>query len=377
MLKNVVDQLSLFVDRSASIDVMTAVKVMDSYGDVVKIALPAVEQRVDSKTWHEFIAYSMGYKDEWSKWTVKSAYHKEIRRKDQFRGAQYAWWFRRNVDAERLKQYARVSLFEESRNLALMEFMNKSGDAMEIARRMVRSKKKYELSARKEVFSLYVETCSQAMDDKDFGVEFGVSEMVAGLRDGDLRERLLTMWRVANSKDENLKKEFDAQLVSLGNEFGPWSAKLANGAWGPYNRFYVRKVLIEIISGCWDEEANELEPEDKRVFDEICVPVFEDYVFDIHTRRGKTWLMSEFVDIKPNKRLPGRIDMRWSGMLRGTYWRELAYRQVKDPRLLLWHEVKMDEELWKKIMSIDFWFYEQLYKDLGIDRYGKMIVQRC
>ena len=90
------------------------------------------------------------------------------------------------------------------------------------------------------------------------------------------------------------------------------------------------------------------------------------YTYDHHTRHGARLIRKFWHEIRPGSPNPAGLDLRWSGGILSTAWREHAVRQfgVEDYRVQPWEAVQISDDDWRLAKHFDSYFYADLYDSL-------------
>lgn len=305
------------------------------------------------------------------KYTVTSALHKEIRRSDLQAATRWARLKALIEGGYRAKTYAANIVLEETRNAHLMvDFSKPNGRAVrDILNPMVVARKKWELPGGEVPFASYVGGYADAVklwvaDKESLTTPLAVS-VAHGAR--DLRELFKAFWITKMSVDGKqpdmqwlLLEEHEAQLAAAGRDvqYARHRPKV-----GTCSHFYQGKITSMMVTGAWTSEA--IESKAQRAFiddDTVIVPAIHDYIYDNHTRIGLARLKPLF-EVAPRVPLPGKLDIRWSGLLRGVAWRYFAFAQYGwDYGAQPWERVDIPPQVWADVDLVDAYFYPKLYR---------------
>ena len=323
--------------------------------------LPGSEIRANPD-WSEIVDFLDKGKS--ASYHVRSAFHKEVRRDDQVRAYAYAQWLSYVMGAQRLLDYVKGIVFEETRNvslqlLALESNHTTSGD---IAKKFVRSRKKHDLSYRRGAYDAHLLAWERAKTLPPLDINRIDQEIAKG----DLIHRLAIKWQIQTIDPDPypnaVRAPYEAALwdaLDKHARVNKWAEailgnkKKIHGYFGP-------KVLIEMMSGVWDkEEAHYLAPETATFEKSPILYELQDYVFDNHTRIGYKRVSSLLKNVSANKPQPPLLDMRWSGMERGVSWRDEFGKHVAagGSRDAKWEDVPFDAKKWSLTREIDAYFY--------------------
>lgn len=299
-----------------------------------------------------------------------SALHKEVRRGDLVRAAQWGRVKAAYGGASKVKAYVSNIVLEETRNFDLMLRYAKQGghDPHQVLAAVVGSRKKWELPGRVEAFSAYVQAYANVFEKVQ--AKFTVAPQV--LRDVLLNSESLlelyehfwivkllqqpdlelVLWTALRDRSERCSDPIQAALG-----FKPYGGSCAG--------FYQAKMGCELVTGLYTPEMNAVDvlPAPILAPDVFSIPSMPSYVCDNHTRVGLKLLVPNLHRIEPGKPLPSGIDIRWSGLLRGVAWRYFAFAQFgmgyKD---LAWERVSIPFTTWRYVDLVDRFFYPRLYR---------------
>jgi len=312
-----------------------------------------------------------------------SSIHKEFRRGDLLRASSLIPWLSPQVRPSRIKAYTRSVMLEETRNVRLIELFQRDYRRItpdQAVRLLAASTKKWELDCRADAFRYYAEGYSAPLSLPDD--EAAQQKVLESVRPGDPAWMFRLFWSVAKpaqtlqaklkflpgNSPEGVRVELlKSALARLLQERGRWESVMANCRCTGHWWFYVLKLMIEMVCGFWSEQANHENPLVREVppKGDCIIPTVEWYVHDPHTRIGRNLWRAHWSDIRPGRRPPENIDPRWSGMIVGVFWRELAARQFpKDYRWRHWEEVKWPDGLFVQSIALDRFFYPQFMRSV-------------
>lgn len=299
-------------------------------------------------------------------YVLKSAMHKEIRRGDVARALRWARWGEHYHGEDWPKTYVRGVLFEETYNIELLKRwkrLSRRGYAAFVSE-IAASKKKWELPSRKGAFVSTVEAFARTFDLAPFATR---EELDADLKKAHTFEEVLNVfWGAMRSPS---RKEAARWLVEGLREraTSPEARELAEGLWSVHP-YFGPLMLIEMIYGKGSPEANLVNPipEKDLLAEEVpTVPLYPMYAHDCHTSTGKARLRRNWGGIGPGVSAPATVDLRWSGMVIGVLWRELAFEQFGDSyKEAEWQDVKIPGEIWKAALKEDEYFYPGFFQSL-------------
>lgn len=299
-------------------------------------------------------------KENSTKWLLKSAFHKEVRRCDVERGYHYAMLIKELLGASTLRSYCRMIIFEETRNIKLYEKMyTERGREIEHAIALIASKNKWHLDGRSEAYPVYLQAHANILkSDK----RFSAIDCKKIIQQGSLLERYELFF---GEHYERIDEDIKIVKAMLQSELKQSSNVYARILGSRKLDFYEIKVGHEILVGMFDTHSCdkfEYEKPTRLVF-----PEYAPYVYDNHTFQGKALLRKHWNDIRFGKELPYPIDIRWSGLIRGVAWRELGRgRNLIETN---WEDIKMDDnEYWEQIRLLDVFFYKKFLDDIGVEK---------
>jgi hypothetical protein len=308
----------------------------------------------------------------WAEYSLKSAFHKEVRRGDHDRGFAYARWIHRHLGPKGVRRYCRQILFEETRNIDLMRYFESvdDGSAMEMASRLLRSAKKHDLASRQGAYEKYVRAFSEVDKIVESGDLPTDEEVLAALNSGDVRRPFRMHWIAYRRKDDHADTSFLSRITRV---FQKWASAhsedgryLSEGPWSVYP-FYPFKIISEMSGGMYDAESASYVAPDAGQRAPLYIPSFRPYVFDNHSMEGMAVYSKHVVNLRPGEQPPHpRLDPRWSGLLRGVYWRDYAARARPDWRECDWELFNLDANVWRDTLRVDGWFYKKLYERAGL-----------
>lgn len=305
------------------------------------------------------------------KYVVRSALHKEIRRGDVEKAVRWGRLFARIDGASKVKAYVKNILFEETRNLRLSsEWKTTRGISAEhMVRQITASIKKWQVSARirDNVFARYVAAYRRALDALEAPLTpQDVDTTVNGTTDLDTLYELF--WAVQLRNTRELYVALDGSLRTVLFRSTDNDALTLASQWPKH--MYTTKTAIEILCGAWSPDANMFNTEDlsKEVITmtHMEVPEIRDYVYDNHTRPGLARYKSKMLQLVPGAPEPARLDTRWSGLVRGVAWREMACKNGIDIQNVPWEDVSIPQQVWDDVNYVDAFFYPKLYRAAGI-----------
>jgi len=120
-------------------------------------------------------------------------------------------------------------------------------------------------------------------------------------------------------------------------------------------------ALCDLGLGYWNSGMNEYMGDEEYVKPNY-IPKFQDYTHDNMTTTGKNRLYKHWFSIRFGKKQPPKIDMRWSGMMYGLLWRQLAFRKVKgDLREIDWKEIEVDGKFLELAQRLDGCLHKLFY----------------
>lgn len=285
---------------------------------------------------------------------VKSAFHKEVRRRDYVRGMTYARWFRRIHGDAALRAYIVGIIFEETRNVELLRRALNKEKGIDLASMILRSRMKHELKFHEGSYVRHLDVLSeaQAMDSCDYA---------KAVSSRDYEQMSKAQWFTELVSDDAKKAEERSKLWGILKSTGGVcddSAFLSTLDWRRTNDWYSPKTMIEIMSGIWDsEEANYIEPLENMPsidWSANTIYAYRSYVHDNHTRSGLIKVSRNLRKIKPNERQPSGIDLRFSGMERGTVWRDCAGGNIHRE----WEDVYIPSSVWRLACQSDATCYK-------------------
>lgn len=309
------------------------------------------------------------------KFLLKSALHKEIRRGDVDRALAYANTIVELYGVFTLWSYCRGIIFEETRNVALHEwFMSHKKGSRRIAMLGVylftTSVKKWELKDRVKI-SRASFLCANGIESNvklkgkstTLPVPNGrkLAEMIHGLDPVEMFRA--HMYAYLNESKIGMKFVHDALLEEL-------EKKLGSDVSDRYARISIPwfgdEMLIELILGA----APSTDELDESGFDEALarvkektVPRLREYALDIHTRIGAGLYRRNSHKLKPLVRAP--FDMRWTGMMVGVMWRDMAglsglsHKDILDAS---WEDVDIPADIFSGTLVVDRLFYYGVFR---------------
>jgi len=311
------------------------------------------------------------------RWNVNSFLHKEIRRNDLERGIMWGRLLARisRGGANAPVDYAKTILFEECRNLDLFEkYKTNALDLKGAFYSMILTRKKWELDYMKDHFLDWNKGFMMYYKNRpQWSPEHMVERIGSYQTPAEAYEILFYV-------SENKEKDHDLLMVQGATVEELFWAKIEAKAHHDKNErllrylslkpssYYGRMVALELGIGHWDEQANEYHPEIE--VKENYIPSYRDYGFDCHGIVGQNRLIKHWKDVDENSiTKSSKLDLRWSGMLMGIYFRFECYKQhgmltdhngVDIP----WSEVKLDPLVWRETMLHDSFYYSKFYTKL-------------
>jgi hypothetical protein len=307
------------------------------------------------------------------KYTATSALHKEIRRSDLLLATRWARIKAMTYGGYNAKAYAANIVLEETRNAKLMvDFHSLAGKTVrDVLNPMTLSLKKWEIPGKHEDFATYVLSYSRVirahLADEDFISADRVTSTVMNAT--NLGELFDAFWmsKLSDERGDRIacKAAFRDAIRERVKGLGPEIEAAANHQpkFGSCSDFYQGKLVSEMIAGRWDFSHNTIARTPPPSDDEVLyVPFAHNYAFDNHTRRGLIELR-RLSEVEPKKPLPGALNIRWSGLLRGVAWRYYAFAQFGDRyRNCAWEDVEIPKDVWASVDEVDGFFYPRLYR---------------
>ena len=286
----------------------------------------------------------------------------------------YARWMARHLGEKALFRVCRQILFEECRNIDLLQYFETHGKnaPFEMASRLIASNKKFDLAARDVAYEEYVAAWRVAWDSLD-AADPTDDEIRAALNSGDIAQAFQLHWRfwmrTWTQQDKTFRARAEPIIKAWLRDHSEHGRLLAEAPWSVY-AFYPTKIAAEMSAGMYDpEEASYIAPRDKKVG--LWLPHFQDYAFDNHTLSGMAVYSKNIVHLRPGEVPPHeKLDVRYSGLLRGVYWRERCARLGLDIQTTPWEAVPLHESVWSDTLRVDGWFYGKLYERANLNPDG-------
>jgi len=312
----------------------------------------------------------------------RSGLHKAVRRCDVVDALRWASWIAAASSPSKAKAYCRNILLEETRNLYLVNvWQSLRGRSLEsMVRDLAASKKKCELRCRYGAFVQYLMAYPIALGSS-FETKDGRPEPLSSFQDlyavleveSDFGTLLEALWTARLLGRESDMREL---LIGRGRRLEVCPAHdLALTKWSQHT-FYAPLMFIEMLGGFWSNEANEFHPNrNVELYDELpTMPQLAYYIYDNHTRVGLARYAKRLLEIQPGKPEPPFMDTRFSGLIRGVLWREIAARTHGDGwQNLKWEDVEIPEGLFGLADLMDAFFYRKLIRRAGLEhRYPKL-----
>lgn len=320
---------------------------------------------------HERLAYDVWTRSKTGlRYIVKSALHKEIRRGDTVQALLWARWCAHYHGNSWLKSYVKRLLLEEGRCVELCKNWQSLTRIswIDVVAQAAAMSKKWELLSRAGIFTEYV---AAFVTSEHQSVLAGVKEISEASKGCSSRFDLFTLfWRAQRSHNTQASSWLIEALSPFAREQGGIAQEwVEQGLWRT-TPFYGPKVLIEMLTGAWSQEANLIDSE--RVTMRPVpgqgiplLPAVPIYAYDCHDTKGRQKLIGAWAHIAQEQPMPAGLDLRWSGMLAGVCWREFAARQFpRDYVQRRWEEVRIDQNTWHSAMACDRYFYVSFYERL-------------
>jgi len=281
------------------------------------------------------------------RFTLISAMHKEIRRGDAQKAYHFANLVSRAMGARYISNYVRNIVFEETRNYRVLDYIGKHHlhDVVTLAS----SVKKWESPNRVGHIVKKSECYVEAVKLGPLPLE----EVDSILCCSNYYEAFTQFMRIMafNKKDEIYR----LRLKELVTEKQPNNPILKHFLGAP-SRYQSVMMLEYFYNFLVPEELMFYNVPEIKVDDHIKTPQL--YCFDIHTRAGYKNLLENWDKIQPNTPLPECLDLRWSGCVLSTLWREKAFEQFgQDYRNVKWEDVKIDLYEWNTSKYLDAHHY--------------------
>jgi hypothetical protein len=320
------------------------------------------------------------------RWNIMSQYHKEIRRCDLERGLMWARAFARISGSAQASGYCKNILFEETRNLDLYEkYKTNSISEKEQIHGMILSRKKWELDYMKDHFLDWNKGFLTYYRNRDkWSAEYMVERMQSYQTPAEAYEILFFV-------SENKEADHNMLMVQGSTVEELFWVKMETKAIQENNErlkkylslkptsYYGRMVALELGIGYWDEQANEygndFNPEKNYL------PSSREYAFDCHGIIGQSRLTKNWKEVdRASFTKSSKIDLRWSGMLFGIYWRFECYKQHgmltdSNGKDIPWDDVKLDPVIWRETMLHDSFYYGKFYQKLRDAGYSVPLVK--
>ncbi|MCB9639711.1 MAG: hypothetical protein H6727_12530 [Myxococcales bacterium] len=326
---------------------------------------------LDNPCWHLKRAVAVWENGRSSlRFLAKSGFHKEIRRGDlqaAFRWARLAAHFHGRSWP---KSYLKRIFLEESRNIGLLQqWKSLAGlDWETCVHKGLAAPKKWQLTCREGIFAEYVEAFVASQNEPVFTSQEQVQYAFDHAQQRDEMWRIF--WRAMRRRDRfGVLWQIQALQQRALEQGGVARTFVEDELWDT-NPFYGPKVLIEMLTGAWAEEADH--PDEKLWTqpiphdDLLVIPAAPAYLYDCHEISGQRRLIKHWQELQPQTPMPKGIDLRWSGMLAGVCWREYAARQFPNSlQRCTWESVEIPDEVWKNAMICDRFFYPRFYEQLS------------
>lgn len=292
------------------------------------------------------------------RYELLSAFHKELRRSDTRRAIQHGMILEKLYGSKLLENYLRKIVFEETRSLALARSLD--GSWQSGVRMFGMTRKKWESPPWTLIDKIraYIASVDQPYPSTDPDHLFTRT---------DYYEALAEFFRIKRlDKGTGKKRRIAAALHGAWKFPKSYLAELVVRS-GPKLAFY------EWIASLWDlygmavppmttEEAPPIEPENY-----FLTPA--PYAYDHHTRQGARLIRKFWREIRPGSPNPAGLDLRWSGGILATLWRERAVGQfgINGYRNQPWEAVQISSDDWRLAKTFDSYFYSDLYARLEPD----------
>lgn len=264
-------------------------------------------------------------------YNAKSGLHKEVRR-----GCfPLAWAYARQLESCRkgeAKRYLRSIWAEESRNLRLFSGFYDGTDLRDLVRMFCRAAKDWEVPGDPGIcMSRWYSVMAQrgwSGASEDVNVYPWTSDPVGIVREMIERDRMPELLEACIHMTGGSDDGYDALARCRGiivdeavkrHPGIPIVKKMAA-------KYHPEEILFlyTLISGERDAHAQDYFHEASDDY-KVDVPYYRNYVYDIHTRVGKTrWAKSGHL-VKWGRPTVTGIDIRWSGCNAGTLWRQVAF----------------------------------------------------
>jgi len=292
------------------------------------------------------------------RYLLLSAFHKEIRRSDLQRAFNHAALLGRAFGKNFVSNYVQKIVFEETRNPNILKHLN--GDWRVDTAVLGSSVKKWEIPGRSGHVIKKARAYLKAVETRDFNKDPA------------------HIWKLDNYYDA-LAEFLRVKMMDKSKEHRKLMIR-ALGDVQPDNPIYElsldkKKKKISFYEGMMALEFyfdlsspkdwayhNLPTPSEKQAIIEYPA----DWTHDNHTSLGLSALKRAWKLIKPSKRLPAGLDLRWTGSILGCLWREQAVHQfgVENYRQVPWEKVKISEEDWDLAKAFDCMFYRKLYSEV-------------
>jgi len=303
------------------------------------------------------------------KWEIVSAFKKEVRRSDLEKAVMWGRCFARISGMKEAAIMSKELAYRESRNLNLFrEIKEGKLTDKEIIYKAIRSKKRWECDYLTNYLEDWIE---------------GFRRYYTHREDWNTYRNIGTVLRAFLSKCETPSEAYEVWFFVNGNRqmLRPVLSMLYDRAIDDKNEklkdfldlkntsIVACMIGLELLVGCWSEEANEYH-EDIEITEDY-IPRFEDYIYDCDSPTGIKRLIKSWKKIEPQKPMAAenKIDLRWSDQHFGLGWRFLGHRQYGSLREagddIPWERVDFPMGMWSALTYMDSYFFqEKVYKPL-------------
>lgn len=289
-----------------------------------------------------------------NRFVLFSALHKEIRRGAVDKVLSWAWIILQNTQPDSLKKYLTRIHFEESRAIRLWnKIVGGNVNLFEHIVEFTQVHKKWELST----LNPHIRNWHQGF------VQFRNSGPITML---ELGNRLSGVSNMNDVYEMYFQLKEQKQLRALASQIlFKIGAEKNNGLLCALavncTKSYELMAALELTAGLHDMKADALKPIPKEL--NLFLPKPQIYYYDIHTWLGARNLKQNWDACLSNENFQlGSVDLRWSGMVLGSLFREKATQVPKPLTSVTWDEAKILSKDLNAAIDLDKYFYPKFFK---------------
>jgi hypothetical protein len=293
-------------------------------------------------------------KSQWE-WFIVSQFHKELRRGCIDRAISAGNWLAYIRNNSGVRQYVQSIILEETRSTDLLDYIDSEKNWRKCVIKFCNAKKKWELSTFADGRKIFYDECTNQKIYLDLSDVDKTIEYVERITKYDEMYRAFARLQIERIKGKNeqvntvLEEWFKSLIMSVDKKYKDSLMKYCGWKMSSWNNF--ESVLnISDNDKLINVETGVIHPKEAVTFD---FAFFPDYAIDNHVFQGKKLFKKELDIIKSKDHDKLTIDLRWSGITLGEFWRTKGYELFgADLCKKKWTDVIPSDD-WDKILTAE------------------------